>query len=97
MANPNKATAVPAQDLTSDPAWSIAPGSLKAQVGSWASRAGYRVVWQADTDLHMAAGATFNGSFAEAVRALFEGLHKAGAPYTAHIFHGNNVLHIGDR
>ena len=97
MANPNKATAVPAQALTSDPAWSIAPGSLKAQVGSWASRAGYRVVWQADTDLHMAAGATFNGSFAEAVRALFEGLHEAGAPYTAHIFHGNNVLHIGDR
>ena len=97
MANPNKATAVPAQDLTSDPAWSIAPGSLKDQVGSWASRAGYRMVWQADTDLHMAAGATFNGSFAEAVRALFEGLHEAGAPYTAHIFHGNNVLHIGDR
>ena len=87
MANPNKATAVPAQDLTSDPAWSIAPGSLKDQVGSWASRAGYRMVWQADTDLHMAAGATFNGSFAEAVRALFEGLHEAGAPYTAHIFH----------
>ena len=79
------------------PTWSIAPGSLKAQVGSWASRAGYRMVWQADTDLHMAAGATFNGSFAEAVRALFEGLHEAGAPYTAHIFHGNNVLHIGDR
>ena len=97
MANPNKATAVPAQDLTSDPAWSIAPGSLKAQVGAWASRAGYRMVWQADTDLHMAAGATFNGSFAEAVRALFEGLHEAGAPYTAHIFHGNSVLHIGDR
>ena len=79
------------------PTWSIAPGSLKAQVGTWASRAGYRMVWQADTDLHMAAGATFNGSFAEAVRALFEGLHEAGAPYTAHIFHGNNVLHIGDR
>ena len=79
------------------PTWSIAPGSLKAQVGSWASRAGYRTVWQADTDLHMAAGATFNGSFAEAVRALFEGLHEAGAPYTAHIFHGNSVLHIGDR
>lgn len=97
MANPNKATAVLAQDLTSDPAWSIAPGSLKDQVGSWASRAGYRMVWQADTDLHMAAGATFNGNFAEAVRALFEGLHEAGAPYTAHIFHGNNVLHIGDR
>lgn len=97
MANPNKATAVPALALTSDPAWSIAPGSLKDQVGSWASRAGYRMVWQADTDLHMAAGATFNGSFAEAVRALFEGLHEAGAPYTAHIFHGNNVLHIGDR
>ena len=79
------------------PTWSIAPGSLKAQVGLWAARAGYRMVWQADTDLHMAAGATFNGSFAEAVRALFEGLHEAGAPYTAHIFHGNNVLHIGDR
>ena len=97
MANPNKATAVPAQDLTFAPAWSIAPGSLKDQVGSWASRAGYRMVWQADTDLHMAAGATFKGSFAEAVRSLFEGLHEAGAPYTAHIFHGNSVLHIGDR
>ena len=80
-----------------NPVWSIAPGSLKAQVGSWAARAGYRMVWQADTDLHMAAGATFKGSFAEAVRALFMGLHETGAPYTAHIFHGNHVLHIGDR
>ncbi len=79
------------------PTWSIAPGSLKAQVATWAARAGYRMVWQADTDLHMAAGATFKGSFPEAVRALFEGLHEAGAPYTAHIFHGNSVLHIGDR
>ena len=80
-----------------NPVWSIAPGSLKAQVGSWAARAGYRMVWQADTDLHMASGATFKGSFAEAVRALFMGLHETGAPYTAHIFHGNHVLHIGDR
>ena len=77
--------------------WAIAPGSLKRQMEGWAARAGFRVVWQADTDLHMAAGATFAGSFAKAVRDLFEGLHEAGAPYTAHIFHGNNVLHIGDR
>ena len=95
----NAASTVPAPtpEPAPNPTWSIAPGSLKAQVGSWAARAGYRVVWQADTDLHMAAGATFKGSFAEAVRSLFEGLHEAGAPYTAHIFHGNHVLHIGDR
>ncbi len=98
-ANTAAASPVPAQgpEPALKPTWSIAPGSLKAQVGSWAARAGYRMVWQADTDLHMAAGATFTGNFAEAVRALFEGLHEAGAPYTAHIFHGNSVLHIGDR
>lgn len=98
-ANTAAASPVPAQgpEPALKPTWSIAPGSLKAQVGTWAARAGYRMVWQADTDLHMAAGTTFTGSFAEAVRALFEGLHEAGAPYTAHIFHGNSVLHIGDR
>ena len=93
----NAASPVSAPEPAKDPTWSIAPGSLKAQVATWAARAGYRMVWQADTDLHMAAGATFKGSFPEAVRALFEGLHEAGAPYTAHIFHGNSVLHIGDR
>ncbi len=77
--------------------WVLAPGSLKRQVVSWAARAGYSVVWQADTDLHMNAGARFAGSFAQAIRALFEGLHAAGAPYTAHLFHGNHVLHVGDR
>lgn len=77
--------------------WVLAPGSLKRQVVSWAARAGYSVVWQADTDLYMNAGARFAGSFAQAIRALFEGLHAAGAPYTAHLFHGNHVLHVGDR
>lgn len=77
--------------------WQLRPGPLKQQVERWAARAGYSVVWQADTDLEMAAGAHFAGTFPEAVRALFEGLHAHGAPYTAHLFHGNHVLHIEDR
>ncbi len=77
--------------------WQLAPGPLKRQLEGWAARAGYSVVWQADTDLEMAAGAQFAGTFPEVVRALFEGLHRSGYPYTAHLFHGNQVLHIEDR
>lgn len=87
----------PAESLVPDGAWTLSPGSLHDQVEAWALRAGWKLVWQADTDLAMEARADFAGSFPEVVRALFEGLHENGAPYQARLFHGNRVLQVEDR
>ncbi len=87
----------PAESLVPNGAWTLSPGSLHDQVEAWALRAGWKLVWQADTDLAMEAAADFAGSFPEVVRALFEGLHENGAPYQARLFHGNRVLQVEDR
>ncbi len=74
-----------------------APGSLRAQVDRWAQAAGWRLVWKADTDLVLDCGASFSGDFAAASRGLFEGLHDAGSPYRARLFHANRVIIVEDR
>lgn len=79
------------------PLWQVGPGSLKAQLEAWAARAGHRVIWHADTDLELEAGADFTGTFPEAVRELFTLLRAGGVPYTARLFHGNRILQVEDR
>ncbi len=75
----------------------LVPGPLKAQVDRWAQTAGWRLVWKADTDLVLDCGASFAGDFAAATRGLFEGLHDAGSPYRARLFHANRVIIVEDR
>ena len=79
------------------PEWLLTPGSLHVQLEQWAGRAGYQLVWNADTDLDMQSRASFRGNFVAAITQLFEGLHAAGFPLRATLYPANNVLEVSDR
>nr|WP_306532155.1 TcpQ domain-containing protein [Bilophila wadsworthia] len=79
------------------PEWLLTPGSLHVQLEGWAGRAGYQLVWNADTDLDMQSRASFRGNFVAAITQLFEGLHAAGFPLRATLYPANNVLEVSDR
>lgn len=79
------------------PEWLLTPGSLHVQLEGWAGRAGYQLVWNADTDLDMQSRASFRGNFVGAITQLFEGLHAAGFPLRATLYPANNVLEVSDR
>lgn len=79
------------------PEWPLSQGSLRTQLGTWATRASYQLVWNADTDLDMQSRATFRGNFVSAITQLFEGLHAAGFPLRATLYPANNVLEVSDR
>lgn len=79
------------------PEWQLTPGSLHVQLEGWAGRAGYQLVWNADTDLDMQSRASFRGNFVAAITQLFEGLHAAGFPLRATLYPANNVLEVSDR
>ena len=79
------------------PEWLLTPGSLLVQLEGWAGRAGYQLVWNADTDLDMQSRASFRGNFVAAITQLFEGLHAAGFPLRATLYPANNVLEVSDR
>ena len=76
--------------------WQIGPGSLRSQLEAWAARKGIAVLWKPDADLELETGAHFTGTFAQAVRALFEGLRKTGTSFRVHLYHGNAVLTVED-
>lgn len=79
------------------PEWLLTPGSLHVQLEQWAGRAGYQLVWNADTDLDMQSRASFRGNFVAAITQLFEGLHAAGFPLRATLYPANTVLEVSDR
>ena len=79
------------------PEWLLTSGSLHVQLEGWAGRAGYQLVWNADTDLDMQSRASFRGNFVAAITQLFEGLHAAGFPLRATLYPANNVLEVSDR
>ena len=76
--------------------WQIGPGSLRSQLEAWAARKGIAVLWKPDADLELETGAHYTGTFAQAVRALFEGLRKTGTAFRVHLYHGNAVLTVED-
>ena len=79
------------------PKWEITPGSLHVQLEAWTKKAGYQLVWSAETDLDMQSHASFRSNFVGAINQLFEGLHAAGFPLTATVYQANNVLEVGDK
>lgn len=74
--------------------WNIAPGTLRAQLAAWASRAGYQVVWKADHDYDMEAHANFRGDFLSAVQQLFSGLQRVGYPLRVTMYKSNTVMEV---
>ena len=76
--------------------WSLSPGSLCAQLQTWADRGGYQLVWKASHDLNMEVRANFRGGFLEALRQLFQGLHKSGNALRVTIYTANHVIEIAE-
>jgi hypothetical protein len=55
--------------------WQLAQGArLRATLQDWTREAGWQLLWRYDTDLEVAAGANWSGSFEQAVRRLISAL-----------------------
>lgn len=76
--------------------WGIVPGGLKKQLEVWANSAGYRLVWNLDTDYQMQAGVVFNDTFTGAVKRLFARMFTSGNALRVRIYHGNKVIEVGE-
>lgn len=56
------AVAAPASNLTAPPAFAVLPGDLMSTVlERWTKGSAYKVVWEADSDFRLQAGANFQG------------------------------------
>lgn len=91
---PAVGTALPLADAAPADTWAITPGALRAQLGVWAARGGYQLIWKAEHDYDMEAHANFRGDFLEAVKQLFSGLQRVGYPLRVTIYKSNNVMEV---
>jgi len=74
--------------------WSIQPGSLEQQLGSWCKVNGYSLVWGVDKDFIMPVRAQFQGTFERSVQRLFAQMNENGNSIDANIYRGNKVLEV---
>lgn len=74
--------------------WSIQPGSLEQQMGSWCKKSGYSLVWKVNKDFIMPVRAQFQGTFEIAVQRLFTQMNENGNSIDARIYRGNQVLEV---
>jgi hypothetical protein len=86
-------TAVGLQKVESEQ-WVIAPGSLKAQLEGWTTRAGYQLVWKAGNDFQMQSTAVFRDSFIGSVKRLVSRMHLNGNALRVTIYQENNVVEV---
>lgn len=68
-------------------------GSLFAELAHWSQRAGWQLVWQAERDYPIEAGARFTGTFVQAAASLVRAFARA-TPYPIATFHSNRALVI---
>ena len=74
--------------------WSLKQGSLYAQLGKWAEKAGYQLIWKSDNDLQMKSDAVFTGTLFESTQTLFDGLAKLGHSFIVTFYQGNKVMEV---
>lgn len=66
--------------------------NLKALLGEWSDRAGWRLVWKTNRNYPLTAGAMFRGRFADASAALIRTFARAKPAPVATFYKGNRVL-----
>jgi len=71
--------------------------TLKGVVERWAQNAGWRAFWELDVDYPIAATASIDGSFEEAVSAVVRSMDHADVPLKAIFYRGNQVLRMVPR
>ncbi|MBQ7456170.1 MAG: TcpQ domain-containing protein [Desulfovibrio sp.] len=74
--------------------FSLAPGSLCAQLEVWCLRAHYQLVWKPDWDVKMRAHAAYGDDFVEALKTLFLRMRHQGLRLRATLFQGNRTLYV---
>lgn len=87
-----------ASDLASAPAravWTVTPGKRLSEIlEQWGREAGWQsVIWEAP-DMVAEMGATFEGTFEEAVKRTMESLSRSGTQLKAVFYGGNKVVRI---
>ncbi len=95
-------SAVPSSESASESAsaparavWTIVPGKRLSEIlEQWGREAGWQsVVWEAP-DMVAEMGATFEGTFEEAVKRTMESLSRSGTQLKAVFYGGNKVVRI---
>ncbi|MBU9360512.1 toxin co-regulated pilus biosynthesis Q family protein [Burkholderia multivorans] len=88
-----EAVVLPATPLTTQATFALVAGqSIQTQLQSWASRAGWTVVWDVQQDWIVPNSATFPGGFESAAQQVIEALAANGADVRADLYTGNKSM-----
>lgn len=68
--------------------------TLSKTLERWGKSAGWVLVWDTDFDLMLAAKATYQGSFEDAIQSVFAELSQSRVPLKATMYSANKVLRV---
>ena len=89
------ATPAPSDNNTFEEVWSVSEGqNLSDALGGWAQRAGWKLIWEADTDFRLGASGEFSGSFDRAASTLITAYGRSKPRLRANFYEGNKVLRV---
>lgn len=74
------------------PIWSLAKGSLKAQLAEWAQREGYQFTWRPAFDVTINANVEVHGTLHDAFAKVLDGLRGEGTRLSADIYESNKLI-----
>jgi hypothetical protein len=80
---------------TLEEVWSVSEGqNLSDALAGWAQRAGWKLIWEADTDFRLGASGEFSGSFDRAASTLITAFGRSKPRLRANFYEGNKVLRV---
>lgn len=75
--------------------WSVSEGqNLSDALAGWSQRAGWKLIWEADTDFRLGASAEFSGTFDRAASSLIAAFGRSKPRLRANFYEGNKVLRV---
>lgn len=75
--------------------WTANEGAtLSDTLSGWSSRAGWKLIWESDSDFRLAAGGQFEGDFQDAAQGLIEAFGRTRPRLRATFYAGNSVLRV---
>ena len=88
-------TPAPSDNNTFEEVWSVSEGqNLSDALGGWAQRAGWKLIWEADTDFRLGASGEFSGTFDRAASTLIAAFGRSKPRLRANFYEGNKVLRV---
>jgi hypothetical protein len=89
------ATLAASENNTFEEVWFVSEGqNLSDALGGWAQRAGWKLIWEADTDFRLGASGEFSGSFDRAASTLITAFGRSKPRLRANFYEGNKVLRV---